>query len=264
MTIVRDGETPVVKEPAVDAETKEEPYLGTFKDKDAAEEGLKNLNSKIGDMGREKGELAAQLKLAQSMITNMQSQKPQEAAKPENKAPDYAKEITSLRKDMSELNPVDEDYQPKMIELSDKISNLTAASQHEKTLSAAKSEFTKILDQRDTESNQNQFYGENPAFQNPEMQVRIQERVANDRTGMTDPLVAFREIERDDAQRQLTQSQEEITRLSELLNLKKGAEITGKVITKSGQSLQNKTNIPKVTGAEFDAGMQATLDALRA
>jgi hypothetical protein len=46
---------------------------------------------------------------------------------------------------------------------------------------------------------QQKFLDENPSFNTPEMQARIQEYIARDKTGMADALSAFREIERDDA-----------------------------------------------------------------
>ena len=92
--------------------------------------------------------------------------------------------------------------------------------------------------------------------------MRIQERLANDQTGMSDPMVAYREIQRDDIAARATELEEENAEIKRLLELKKGEESTGKVVTK-GQSPQQKTKQPKATGADLDKGMQEALNALK-
>jgi len=74
--------------------------------------------------------------------------------------------------------------------------------------------------------------------------------------------VAYRESQRDDAAQAAAGLEEENVELKRLLDLKKGEEETGKVVTKTG-SLQQKTKLPKTTGADLDNGMQEALNALR-
>lgn len=234
------------------------PYLGTWENKEAAESGLENLNSKIGEMGREKGDLVAQLNLAQTIIRDQQANQQTQAQNPES-ATDYDGQIVTLREEMGKLDPVDADYQGKMIDLSGKISGLSAMAQHEKTLAAATSMFKAEMEERDLKTTQNAFYGQNPDFQNPEMQTRIQERISADPTGMTDSLVAFREIQLENATTQLATASQQIAEMQQLLGLKKGADEAGTVITKNGQSVQTKTTNYNQTDEEIDEGMRQAI-----
>ena len=145
-----------------------------------------------------------------------------------------------------------------MLAYSDKLEAITV----QETLDAAKEVFTKELDDRDTKATHNAFYRENPDFNTPEMQMRVKEYIAKDTTGMSDPLVAYREIQRDDAAIKAQQLEEENVELKRLMELAKGADETGKVITK-GQAPSQTTKPPKATGADLDQGMQGALDALK-
>ena len=120
----------------------------------------------------------------------------------------------------------------------------------------------KELSDRDQKAQTKAFYDANPTFNTPEMQGRIKDYLANDRTGMSDPLVAFREIERDDARAQLKQISDQNAEMQRALDLVKGKNETGKVIVK-GQSPQGVTKQPNnLTGRDRDAAMAEALAKL--
>jgi len=140
---------------------------------------------------------------------------------------------------------------------------LAAESQHAKTLAAATEAFRSELDNRDIRSAHQSFDESNPDFRTPEMQQRIKEYIANDKTGMSDALVAYREIQRDDVASKAKELSDQNEELMKRLNLKKGTDETGTVILKS-QGTQSQTTQTKTTGAARNAGMQAALDKMRA
>ena len=160
---------------------------------------------------------------------------------------------------MAKLDSADENYNKDMLSLMNKSNTLSRKAQHEETMAAATSAFKKELDERDTKSTHNAFYRDNPDFNTPEMQMQIKEQLANDQTGMSDPLVAYREIQRDVAMGKATQLEEENAELKRLANVSEGAQKTGKVVVTDGQSA-TPTPQPKLSGADLDKAM---LDALQ-
>lgn len=237
-----------------------EPYLGTWRDRTAAEEGLKNLTQTLDKQGNELGTLRQQFEKSQQIINDLQTKA--SAPPPGEPATNYENEMALIQKEMAKLDPVDADYQQNMMNLVMKSNNIAAMAQHEQTLNAATSMFKQELDDRDTQAIYKAFYRDNPDFNTPEMQQRIQDYIAKDTTGMSDPLVAYREIQRDDAAIAAKQLADENAELKRLMDLAKGSDQTGKVISR-GQSTQQVTKQPKATGADLDKGMQAALDALR-
>jgi len=240
----------------------DENYLGSWKTKEAAEVGLQNMQTMLDNQGNEVGALRKQNEFTQKVIEDLQVERA--AAPQENTGlPNYDQEMAAIQKDMAKLDPVDDNYQSDMAALSNSLIALAGKAQHEKTLSAATAAFKQELDERDVKATHASFYRDNPDFNTPEMQAKIQEYLAKDTTGMSDSLVAYREIQRDMAAIKAKQLKEENAELKRLADLAKGASETGKVITKGQSPQQQKTNQPKTTGAERDAGMQAVLDNLR-
>ncbi len=258
-----------VKPDVKDDKGADEPYLGTYKTKEEAETGLTELNSKLGTQGSELGTAKKMLEFTQKQLEKAQAQpKTEPKAKEETPAgPDFGKEMGTIQKKIAELDNDEPGYQKDLAGLMAKSTSLAmqvGAQQGAKTaLDAAQVQFKEALDERDITSTHKDFFRDNPDFNTPEMQVRIEENLANDQTGMSDPMVAYREIQRDDAAQAATVLEEENVELKRLLDLKKGEEETGKVVTKAGSSTQQKTKLPKATGAELDKGMQGALDALR-
>ena len=263
---VQKDVTPDVK---TDDKGANEPYLGTYKTKEEAEMGLSELNSKLGSQGSELGAVKKQVEFFQKQLEKATAQPKAEpkAQKEAPAGPDYAKEISGIQKKIAELDNDEPGYQKELAGLLAKSHNLVAkqasAEGARMALDAAQAQFKEALDERDMNSMHKDFFRDNPDFNTPEMQMRIQENLANDRTGMSDPMVAYREIQRDDAAAEAAALKEENAEIKRLLELKAGENETGKVVTKGQSSTQQKTKQPKATGAELDKGMQAVLDGLR-
>lgn len=240
---------------------KDEPYLGSWTTKEAAEEGLANLQSKLDIQGNEVGTLRKQVDFTQQVIDKLEARPAPAGTKTEG--PDYSKEISAVQKEMIELDPADEGYQKDQMVLMNKLDAISRKAQHEKTLTAATAMFKKELDERDVKTTHSQFYKDNPDFNTPEMQMQIKDYIAKDTTGMSDPLVAYREIQRDTAAQRTQELEVENAELKKLVDLAKGTNETGRVVIKGQSTTQQQTKIPKATGAELDKGMQGALDALR-
>ena len=261
---------PQAKTEETKPETNIEPYLGSWQTKEAAMEGLANLQKKLDQQGNELGVLRQQAELNNQMLQQFQTAQP---VVEESKTPDYEaeiqttqNEIAKVQEKIAELDPISDDYSKNLAKLMaksnsliSKTTDLVAKAQYEKALEASQSMFKEELDKRDVQTVQQQFYEKNPEFNTPEMQARIKEYLAKDTTGMSDPLVAFREIQRDDAMQKALQLEQEVEDYRKRLNLKEGTEKTGTVITEGSVGVPAKPK--KVTGADLDKGM---LEALKA
>ena len=237
-------------------------YLGTWKTKEAAEEGFSNMKKLLDQQGNELGTLRKQTDFFQKQLSGMQGQ--QQPQQPEaQQGPDYGKEMKVLQKQITELDPDEPDYHKQLGQLMLSSNNLAAQNATQQALLAAQQEFKQALDDRDVQAMHKSFYKDNPDFNTPEMQMRIQEHLAQDQTGMSDPVVAYREIQRDDAMAKIAEYEQAISEKDRLLSLKKGEESTGKVVTK-GQSTQQKTKQPKARGADLDRGMMEVLQNINA
>lgn len=241
---------------------KDQPYLGTWKTKEAAEEGFSNMKKLLDQQGNELGTLRKQTDYFQKQLTGMQ-QGQQQTQQQAQQGPDYGKEMKALQKQMTELDPDEPDYQKQLGQLIMSSNQLAAQNATQQALTAAQAEFKKALDDRDVQTMHKNFYKENPDFNTPEMQMRIQEYLGQDQTGMSDPVVAYREIQRDDAMAKIAGYEQAIAEKDRLLSLKKGEESTGKVVTK-GQSTQQQTKQPKARGADLDRGMMEILQNMNA
>lgn len=218
-----------------------------------------NLEKKLGEQGSELGSTRKQAETLANTLKEVLTKK-EAAAKPAGI--DYDTELAGVQKQIQDLDPMTEGYQKTLSDLVAKATKLAATSQHEKTLNAAGEMMKKELSDRDVKAQTKAFHDANPTFNTPEMQARIKEYLANDRTGMSDPLVAFREIERDDARAQLKQISDQNAEMQRALDLTKGKNETGKVIVK-GQSPQAVTKQPtNLTGKDRDAAMAEALAKL--
>jgi hypothetical protein len=238
----------------------DQPYIPgtTYKTAEEAAKGIENLNQVLNKQGNELGTLRKQ----NEVLTKTLEQKNSEVPKPvveKEKGTDYSGQKVAVQKEINELDPMADGYQKTLSGLIGKISDITAAEQHDKTLGAASSIFKKELDDRDIKATHKAFLDKNPTFNTPEMQTRIKEYLAKDDTGMSDPLVAFREIQRDDIAVEAKKLKDENDEMKKVLDLQKGKDATGKVITKGTQTVQ-VTKPAKVTGAALDQGMKAALD----
>jgi len=246
----------------------EEPYLGDWKTKEDAADGLKNLQTKLSEQGSKANALQAQVEESQTLMQEMQAKlQDAEKAKETNAADHESKTIAGeqakIAQQIADLDPVDEGYSKNLMSLMNKSNALAAKKQHQATLAAATETFRKELDERDIRSTHQAFYAANPEFNTPEMQARIKEYIRNDNTGMTDPLVAFREIQRDDATAKMKELSDQNAEMQKLLDLKEGTGKTGTVIKEGQGSQGQQTKQPKTTGAERNQGMQAVLDKMK-
>jgi hypothetical protein len=182
------------------------------------------------------------------------------AAQPQ--AVDYGTEIAAVEKQITELDPMSDGYQRTLAQLVAKSNKLTALSTKEEVLKASHDVFTKELSERDIKAAHQKFYDENPTFNTPETQAKIKEYIAKDKTGMSDSLSAFREIQRDELAIETKRLADENAEYRKRLNLAKGTDETGKVIVKGQSPGQSQTQQPKATGKDLDAGMLARLKSL--
>lgn len=246
----------------------EEPFLGSWKTKADAAEGLKNLQTKLSEQGNLANTLRAQLESSQAAIQDLHSKlQGIEAGKQAGAAEEADKALQAEQKKITEqikgLDPVDEDYSSKLVSLINKSNALAAQRQHQETLAAATNTFKKELDERDIRNAQQEFYRKNPDFATPEMQAQIKQYMDKDETGMSDPLVAYREIQRDMAVKRAQELEAQNLEMQNLLNLKKGTDETGTVIQKGQGNQGGQTKPKKVTGAERDKGMLNVLRQMR-
>lgn len=244
-----------------------EPYLGSWSTKEEAVEGLKNLQGKLSEQGNEAGTLRKQNEDSALRIDEMQASinASKEAGEQDirsKEADENAQEQSKISKQIEDLDPVDVGYTKNLTALISKSNALAAKSQHQKTLAAATEAFRGELDERDIRSAHQSFDTDNPDFRTPEMQQRIKEYIANDKTGMSDALVAYREIQRDDIATKSKELSEQNEELMKRLNLKKGTDDTGTVILKDQGGLELKSQT-KTTGADRDLGMQGVLSKMR-
>ena len=243
----------------------------TFKSQDELVKSYNELQAKLGSQGNELGQVRkdhAALKtqaetLAQVLQENLSKGKPA----PETKGVDYDAQALEIRKQLETLDPMDKDFSKAQTKLISKLTNTVAMSQHEKTLKAAtdsaSSLLKKELGDRDAKASQERFYQQNPTFKTPEMQAKIKEFMANDNTGMHDPMSAFFQIQRDELAVQTKQLTDVNAEMQKRLDLAKGTETTGKVIVKGQSPGQAPPNKPLPTDKDVDTGMKSILESMR-
>jgi hypothetical protein len=254
----------VDKKPDDSGTGEEKNFLGSWKTEEEATEGLKNLQTKLSEQGSEAGTLRKQVENNEVLMGEMQTKLQASESAGKQKASDREAEASTseqakINKAIADLDPVDEGYSAKLTTLIGKSNALAAKGQHDKTLAAATDAFRKELDDRDVKSAHKDFNGANPDFNTPEMQAQIREYMKRDTTGMSDPLVAFREIQRDTAMLKSKELTAENAELQKRLELKEGAGKTGTVITGSQGGQEPGKTQPKTHGADRDKGMMNVL-----
>jgi myosin heavy subunit len=175
-------------------------------------------------------------------------------------AVDFDAELSNIEGQMRELDPLSLTYSKSVSELMNKITKLSTQKTRNEVMSEASKLIKQELTNRDIKASHEAFHSENPLFNTPEMQTRIKEYIAKDKTGMSDPLSAFREIERDDARIEAKKLADENAEMKRLIDLNKGKEETGKVVVKNG-SPGAPTQPAKAQGKDLEAGM---LNAIKA
>lgn len=224
-----------------------------FKSGEEAAKGYLNLKALHDAQANELGTLRKFAETVAPIVQEHMNKTQAPAAAP--KGPDYETEIAAVQKQIQDLDPMADNYQKTLADLVAKSNKLVAMAQHEKTLSTAKELFQKELADRDAKAARAEFNKSNPSFNTPDMQLRIKDFLANDKTGMHDPMSAYFQIQKDDLAA-------ENAEMKKTLELVKGKENTGKVVVK-GQAGQPPTKPAKATGKDLDAGMAAALAAAR-
>lgn len=224
-----------------------------FKSGEEAAKGYLNLKALHDAQANELGTLRKFAETVAPIVQQHMSKTEAPAAAP--KAPDYETEIMGVQQKIQELDPMADNYQKELAALLATSNKLVAKAQHEKTLSTAQELFKKELSERDARAARTEFNKNNPSFSAPEMQLRIKDFLANDKTGMHDPMSAYFQIQKDDLAA-------ENAEMKKTLELVKGKENTGKVVVK-GQAGQPPTKPQKATGADLDARMAAALATQR-
>lgn len=243
----------------------------TFKSHDELIKGYQNLKSKFDSQGNELGSIRKEhegLKsqaetLALALKENLgKGQRPVDQ-QPSVKPIDYASQITEVEQQIQNLDPMDSNYQRTLAALVTKSNKITAQMVKDQTLSAAHEVMKKELSDRDSRSAKESFLSSNPEFNTPEMQARIKSYIAKDKTGMSDALSAFREIQRDDVAIEAKRLMDENAEYKRLLNLSRGKEEAGKVVVTGQTTVTPQIKPTKATGKDLDAGMMAALQAQR-
>jgi hypothetical protein len=223
--------------------------------------GHSELKGKLDSQGNELGALRKFAETVEPIVKGALNKKEAPAAAAPA-GPDYEAEIAAVQSQIKDLDPMADNYQKTLADLVAKSNLLVAKAQHEKTLNAAGEMFKKELSERDSKAAKDAFLRDNPSFSTPEMQARINDFLAKDKTGMEDPFTAFRKIEADDARIEKDRLAAENAEMKKVLELSKGKETTGKVVVK-GQAPTQPTKQPKATGKDLDAGMAAVLANMR-
>ncbi len=224
-----------------------------FKSGEEAAKGYLNLKALHDAQANELGTLRKFAETVAPIVQQHMSKTEAPAAAPQ--APDYETEIMGVQQKIQELDPMADNYQKELAALLATSNKLVAKAQHEKTLSTAQELFKKELSERDARAARTEFNKNNPSFNTPDMQLRIKDFLANDKTGMHDPMSAYFQIQKDDLAA-------ENAEMKKTLELVKGKENTGKVVVK-GQAGQPPTKPQKATGADLDARMAAALATQR-
>jgi hypothetical protein len=220
-----------------------------FKSGEEAAKGYLNLKALHDSQANELGTLRKFAETVAPIVQQHMNKSEAPAAAP--KGPDYETEILTVQQKIQELDPMSDNYQKELAGLLATSNKLVAKAQHEKTLMTAQELFKKELSDRDAKAARAEFNKNNPSFSAPDMQARIKDFLANDKTGMHDPMSAYFQLQKDDLAA-------ENAEMKKILELQKGKGETGKVIVK-GQGPQQPTKQPKATGKDLDAGMAAVL-----
>jgi len=229
----------------------------TYRTPEDAAKGFQELKNLVDRQGSELGMTRKQLEQSQKLLDSAMAKGQTTAkAQPEKPAgPDYEAELTKIDQAIEKLDVDEPGYTKQLAALNRKSREIIAKQVEERTSQTLMSKFEETLAQRDTMQGQKAWQEANPEFQSPEMQMMIQEHMARDRTGVMDPILAYREIQQQQMTQQMKALAEEKAELENRLKLKEGAAQTGKVITK-GQSTQATTQPKtKLKGADLEAAM---------
>jgi uncharacterized membrane-anchored protein YhcB (DUF1043 family) len=231
----------------------------SYKTFDDFVKGHSELKGKLDSQGNELGALRKIAELAQANVQNF-NQRKEAPAKVEG--PDLEGELGTIQQRIQELDPMEDNYQKELASLFAKSNKLAAKMAQDKTLSAAEQLLKKELSDRDARAAKQEFIRNNPSFETPEMQARIQDFLTKDKTGIHDPLSAFFQIQRDEIAAQTERIAAENAEMKKALDMAKGKDATGKVVVK-GQTATPPKPQTILKGKDRDAAMADALAKLR-
>lgn len=230
----------------------------TWKTLEEAAKGFSELKSLVDRQGNELGMTRKQLEQAAALLdkaTKMTAS--QEKAKPAQQGPDYDTELAKIDAQIEKLDVDDPAYGKTLAQLNRQARQLEAQRAKAETEGKLMTQFEKVLSERETQQQTSKWRQENPDFDTPEMQAAINDKIAKDRTGMMDPVLAYREIQLDQLKATLQQMGAENEDYKSRLKLKSGEAEVGKVVTKTGGGVGTPSKPQqKVTGAALDEGMR--------
>lgn len=232
-----------------------------FKAPEEVAKGYKSLEAKLGEQGNQLGSLKAQLAQATALLEKTMGAQGQQQKPTAPAAPDYDAKISEIDQAIEKLDIDDPTYSKQLAHLNRQARALEAQKVQTMTEQKLMGHFEKTLSERDAQQAQQGWKSQNPDFETPEMQQAIQQHMAQDRTGMMDPVLAYREIQLQQAQAMAQQLKAENDDFRNRLKLKSGEAEVGKVVTKTGGA-PAASNQPKLTGAALKAGaLEAFMNA---
>jgi len=215
----------------------------TWKTPEEAAKGFSELKSLVDRQGNELGMTRKQLEQAAQ-------------------GPDYDTELAKIDAQIEKLDVDDPGYGKTLAQLNRQARTLEAQRVKTETEGKLMSQFEKVLSERDSQQQTSKWRQENPDFDTPEMQQAINQKIATDKTGMMDPVLAYREIQLDQLKATLQQMGAENEDFKSRLKLKSGEADVGKVVTKTGGGVGTQSKSQgKVTGAALDEGMRQAFRA---
>jgi len=232
----------------------------TYKTIEEAAKGISELKAFNDKQGNELGTTKAQLEQANQSIAAMSpSAKAEAEAKAAEKAaatPDYEGQLAEIDTAIEKLDVDDPTYTKDVNALNRQARTIERERAKTETQVAMNSQFEKHLKSQNAATSETNWRAANPAFDAPEMQEAINQHMANDTFGIQDPVLAYREIQLAEAQKQSAALAEQNEEFRVRLKLKSGEEKVGVVTTENGGT-PAVTKPAKVTGEELDAGMSA-------
>jgi len=253
------NQTPTTTTDAGEAAT----IAGTpFKSPEEMAKGYTELKALVDRQGNELGMTRKQLEQATMIIEKSMSGQ-QGATKPQAPAgPDYETEISKIDKAIESLDVDEPSYSKTLSQLNKQARSLEAQRVQTMTEQKLMGHFEKTLSERDSQQAQQQWKAKNADFETPEMQQAIQQHMAQDKTGMMDPVLAYRELQLQQTQAMMQQLKHENDDFRNRLKLKSGESEIGKVLTKTGGLPGGASPQPKLTGAALKAGaLEAFMNA---
>ena len=231
----------------------------SYKTPEEAAKGYMELKALVDRQGNELGMTRKQLEQATKLIEkSMSGTAGQDKAKQAPPAsPDFDAELVKIDKAIESLDVDDPSYGKQLAQLNKQARALEAQKVQTMTEQKLISQFQQTLSERDAQQAQQSWKSANPDFETPEMQQAIQMHIAQDKTGMMDPVLAYREIQLQQTAAQMKQLQAENEDFRNRLKLKSGEAAVGKVVTKTGGQPGAVRTTAKATGAALDEGLRS-------